>query len=329
MLDGADHDWSAATDQRTVVYASLSPGRYRFQVRAVTSAGVTSPDPAMVLFTILPPVWRTWWFIMGSIGLVALALYWLHLRRLAHLLAVANVRTRIATDLHDDIGASLSQIAILSEVAQRSAGVAAASLAAPLSEIAGISRELVDSMGDIVWAINPDHDLVTDLAYRMRRLAGDVLGAHRIGLLFRSALSEADLRAGADVRRQVYLIFKEAIHNIVRHSGATRVEVDLRSVEGRLILVLADDGSGFNPKAAYDGHGLVNMRKRAAALGADLEFASAPGEGTRLLLDVRVQRERRLSTLMGKFRAAFGRLKSWAQADRHGHRTHPARSKSS
>ena len=212
MLEGADTGWSAPTDQRTVIYASLAPGGYRFRVRALAADGASSPQPALVEFRILPPVWRAWWFLLSCGTAAALLAYALHRYRVAQVLAVANVRTRIATDLHDDIGASLSQIAILSEVAQRGAGKEGRN-GAPLADIAGISRELVDSMSDIVWAINPEHDRLSNLVYRMRRFATDLLGAQGIALHFRSSLSDRDLRIGANVRRQIYLIFKEAIHN--------------------------------------------------------------------------------------------------------------------
>ena len=206
--------------------------------------------------------------------------------RLARLLAVANLRTRIATDLHDDIGASLSQIAILSEVAQSGADGPAPRNATTLSEIAGISRELVDSMGDIVWAINPEHDRVSNLSHRMRRFATDLLGGQGIALGFRSSAADDDPGIGANVRRQVYLIFKEAIHNAARHSGATRVDVELSAAGGALVLRVTDDGRGFEPSAPAEGNGLASMRRRARDAGGALELDSAPGRGTRLTLTV-------------------------------------------
>jgi ligand-binding sensor domain-containing protein/two-component sensor histidine kinase len=291
-LEGADRDWTAPSDQRTVIYASLSAGSYRFLVRAVASDGAVSPQPASVAFTILPPVWRTWWFILSCALVVSLVLYTLYRYRLAQLLAVANVRTRIATDLHDDIGASLSQIAILSEVAKR--GAAESPIRKPLTDIAGISRELLDSMSDIVWAINPEHDRLSNLVYRMRRFATDLLGGQNIGLQFRSSVTEHDLKVGANVRRQVYLIFKEAINNIARHSGASRVEVGLDRADDNLALRVHDNGKGFDPAAEYEGHGLVNMRKRAAALGGNVEMQSAAGQGATLRVTVRLESARTL-----------------------------------
>ncbi len=182
-------------------------------------------------------------------------------------------------------------IAILSEIAQRSKNSPGPPDRTPLFEIAGISRDLIDSMSDIVWAINPEHDHLSNLGYRMRRLATDLLGS-QMALEFRSFVADHDLRIGANVRRQVYLIFKEAIHNVVRHSGASRVAVGFDRVQDSLVLQLTDDGKGFDPAAGYDGHGLINMRKRAAGLGASLELRSEPGHGATLKLIVHLEQQR-------------------------------------
>jgi two-component sensor histidine kinase len=299
MLEGADREWSVPTDQRTVIYARLAAGSYRFLVRAVTGNGISSPQPASVLFTVLPPVWRSWWFLLSCGAVAALLIYTLYRYRLAQLLAVANVRARIATDLHDDIGASLSQIAILSEVAQESHN------GTHLSEIAGISRELVDSMSDIVWAINPDHDRLSNLVYRMRRFATDLLGAQGIVLQFRASVADHDFRVSPGVRRQIYLIFKEAIHNIARHSGASRAEVELDRAGDDLILRLSDNGKGFDIGAESDGHGLISIRKRAAALGARLQWHSVSGQGTKLSMTVRLEPATSLSVLRGRMTGRF------------------------
>jgi ligand-binding sensor domain-containing protein/signal transduction histidine kinase len=304
-LEGADHDWSAMTNQRTVVYASLSAGSYRLVVRAISSEGAVSPQPASVTFTVLPPVWRTWWFLAACSAAALLVIYALHRYRLAKLLALADIRTRIATDLHDDIGASLSQIAILSEVALRASDGPVSRNATPLAEIAGISRELVDSMSDIVWAINPEHDRVSNLTHRMRRFATDLLGAQKIGLSFGSSATDDDLKIGANVRRHVYLIFKEGIHNIARHSGASEVKVELSTAQDSFVLRLSDNGRGFDPSVRHEGNGLVSMRKRAAAVGGELELQSAPGLGASLKLTVRLESSEPLSVLRGKMSRHF------------------------
>jgi two-component sensor histidine kinase len=297
-LEGADREWSAPTDQRTVIYASLAPGSYRFRVRALAVDGALSSQPAVVDFRILPPVWRTWWFLLACGTAIATLIYALHRYAVSQAVAVANVRTRIATDLHDDIGASLSQISVLSEVARRGAGNGRNS--APLAEIAGISRELVDSMSDIVWAINPEHDRLSNLVYRLRRFAADLLGGQGIALQFRSSIADGDLRIGANVRRQIYLIFKETVHNVARHSAARRVEIELDRDGDSLVLRIADDGQGFDIGSAAEGHGLANIRRRAAGLGAKVEWDSAADRGTALRMRVRLEGERTLSILRGR-----------------------------
>lgn len=278
-LEGAGSDWSPSTDHRSVVFANLAPGSYRFVVRAVNSQGDTSLAPASVRFDILPPFWRTWWFVCLVAAATLATAIAAHRRRVASLLAVANLRTRIATDLHDDIGASLTQIAILSEVAQRMDGLGTQA-AAPLRQISEISRELVDSMSDIVWAINPDNDQLSNLAYRMRRFAGDVLTSRGIELRFRSEIGGDALRIGVDTRRQLYLVFKEAIHNAVRHSGASLVSVDFSHDDHHVALTVTDNGKGFAAGLTYDGRGLPNLRKRAAVLKGDLRITSSAGGGT-------------------------------------------------
>lgn len=117
MLEGADKDWSPPTEQRTINYANLASGRYQFRVRAVNANGVMSENPASVSFTIARPVWQQWWFLLLLTLLIIGLIYLVYSYRLKRLLELEKVRTRIATDLHDDIGASLSKIAVLSEVA--------------------------------------------------------------------------------------------------------------------------------------------------------------------------------------------------------------------
>jgi signal transduction histidine kinase len=245
-------------------------------------------------------VWRRGWFLAISFAAAAFAVYALHRARLARLLAVADLRTRIATDLHDDIGASLSQIAILSEVARRGEDSRAGRNSTTLSEIAGISRSLVDSMSDIVWAINPEHDHVSDLSHRMRRFATDLLGGQGIVLGFRSSAAEDDPRIGANTRRQVWLVFKEAVHNLARHSDASRADVELSVTHESLVLTVADDGRGFDPAAPTDGNGLASMRRRARDARGTLAIASAPDGGTRVTLTVQLGPPGFLSVLRGK-----------------------------
>jgi ligand-binding sensor domain-containing protein/signal transduction histidine kinase len=282
-LENRDLDWSPPAEQRTVNYASLEPGSYRWQVRVVTADGIAGA-PAMATFTILPPIWQRWWLRLLLVTLACTMLYFVYRRRLARLLELERLRTRIASDLHDDIGSTLSQIAILSDVAYRSP--AAHGNVEPLSDIADLSRELVDSMSDIVWAIDPEQDRLDDLAHRMRRFASDLFGHNGTQLRFQTPAAEPNPVVGADIRRQVFLIFKESLHNMARHSGCTVVEIRLRLEDGCLHLSIADNGKGFEAERIEGGHGLASMAARASRLGGSLAMDSAPGRGTSLRLEV-------------------------------------------
>ena len=306
MLQGSDRDWSAATTGRTVNYSSLPPGSYRFIVRAINANGVVSEQRATVSFRVLPPFWRRWWFITIAVVLVAGAVFFsaryrgarmlerrqaeaaLHRAGQERLAELEQVRKRIATDLHDDIGSSLTRISLLSEVAQRQGADAAKPESTSLPVIAALSRELVDSMSDIVWAINPNKDSLADLTQRMRRFAGDLFAAREIDVRFRLPDSERDFRIGANVRRELLLIFKEAVNNAVRHSGCTEANIEFRMEAERLFLQLSDNGRGFDVTGKSNGHGLASMRERAEGLGGKLEIVSGEGKGTQLSFTIPV-----------------------------------------
>lgn len=209
------------------------------------------------------------------------------------LVELERVRKRIATDLHDDVGSSLTRIALLSEVARQRVGSTDVSLADPLSSIAGLARELVDSMSDIVWAINPNKDHLSDLSQRMRHFSSDVLTSRQIALRFRTPALERDIPVGANVRRELFLIFKEAVNNIARHARCTCANLDLSAEVDGLVLRVSDNGRGFDVAHADTGHGLASMRQRTEALGGQLEVISAPGYGTALTFVIPLAGDRR------------------------------------
>jgi len=285
MLEGADRDWSAPGPERTVNYASLSPGTYRFQVRAIASNGVVTPTPAHATFTILPPLWRRWWVL----GLEALALaagvYAAHRYRTQHLLALERVRMRIATDLHDDVGSGLSQIAILGEVARLDAS-GEHGREESLARISSIARELVDSMSDIVWSISPRKDRLHDLSERMREVAGDLLVPRSVRFELVPLGARDSVKLSPDLRRQVFLIFKECVHNVARHSGSTQARIEFGVEDKRLVLRVSDNGCGLDEGQDGHGHGLEGMRERARSLGGQIEFLSSPEGGLTVTLHV-------------------------------------------
>lgn len=307
-LEGADADWSEPSIKRDANYANIAPGKYRFLVRAVGVDGTPSQSPAVVSFTVLRPVWQRWWFLLGASILVGLLAYALFRYRVAQVIKLERVRTRIATDLHDDLGASLSKIAILSEIVNHEVAPVAKSpeIEKSLTEIAGTSREMIDSMADIVWVINPERDRLRDLIGRMRILASEMTELYDIGLkLDSSSVDNKDLVLGADLRREIYMIFKETMNNLVKHSNCDRAEIEFRLDADEFVFTVKDDGQGFDPNkngngATRGGNGLINMRKRAENLGGNYRIESEIGAGTTSVLRVPLRRKFTFSNFLSK-----------------------------
>jgi signal transduction histidine kinase/ligand-binding sensor domain-containing protein len=283
-LEGAAGAWSAPSEERVVEFAHLAPGRYRFAVRALSRENLPSEQPAVVEFHILPPIYLRAWFIALIVLATAGSGYALYRHRIARLLEIERVRMRIAGDLHDDIGANLTKISVLSEVArqqqqqqQQQTGTTGDGHA--LASIARMARESISSMSDIVWAVNPRRDSLADLAGRMRLHAEEACLARGIALEF-VVPDRPDLQIDLDVRRDLYLIFKEAVNNAARHSACTQLSIALARDRETLVLTVQDNGRGFDPGATHDGDGLVNMRRRAVGRRGSLNIESTPGAST-------------------------------------------------
>ena len=281
LLEGDGHGWSTPAAQRTVHLAGLQPGDYRFAVRAVTAGGAASPFPASFGFTILPPIWQRWWFELIAAVTILSAVYLAYRYRVSQLLQLERVRSRLAIDLHDDIGSGLAEIAILTEVAKTRVAPSGGDV---LDRVAGRARSLRESMSDIVWAVDPRLDTAADLLRRMRQAAFGLLVAEGMEIDFR-APSDADIgdiELAADRRRHLLLLFKEALTNIARHAHATRVIVQVEVKHRELRLDVRDDGRGFDPQRSNGGNGLRSMRVRASELNADLVIDSHRPGGTRI-----------------------------------------------
>ena len=200
--------------------------------------------------------------------------------------ALQRLRDRIAADLHDDIGANLSQLALLSEVLRHQTGAADPQLAHSLKAMSDISRATMNALGDIVWATNPHQDGLNNLLRRMRHFASEILPAAGVEFSFYAPKFKSELRLDTELRRQVFLIFKESINNLVRHSGCSRASIELQLAGGYLRLRISDNGSGFASAQPAEGNGLRSMSRRANTLGADFSIISSAA-GTTILLCTR------------------------------------------
>lgn len=276
------------TNERTLNFANLAAGSYRFEIRAVSADRIYS-QPAVISFRIAAPVWQRWWFILLVGLLTAGVIYAFYRVRLQRLLELEKVRTRIASDLHDDIGADLARISFLSEAVRqkRTNGDDR-----QLSSIADIARQSIASMNDIVWAISPDHDRLLDLTRRMREHAGEVCAACGIELEFVAPAASATLPLSVGTRRDLLLIFKEALNNAVRHSAATKVNITVALEARGLRLRVEDNGRGIDDTAEPGGNGLRSMKRRAGSLGGTLSINSAHGTGTVVELNLPLDRVR-------------------------------------
>jgi signal transduction histidine kinase len=298
-LEGSAADWSEPQVERSVLLGNLAPGAYRFLFRAVTPDSVVSPVPASLSFILPRPLWQRWWFLTFAGAAVALLAWALHHAQLSRMLELERVRARIAADLHDDLSSSLSRISILSELGRRRIADPAALEATMLDQIGETARELMETIGDIVWAIDARRDDLESLLARIRRFAGDLLEARGVSVLFAAPAGAAAISLRPEVKRELYLVLKEAIHNAARHAHAREVRIEVAAARGELVAEVRDDGVGFaaashgaggaaGAAGVNHGHGLRNLRARAVKLGAKLSVDSAPGAGTRVRLSLRL-----------------------------------------
>ncbi len=286
--------WSSLETDSSLVFAGFPQGSHRLEIRNRDAVRV----PQLVIHLEVPVrFWRRP-STLTLVLLVLLTLAWAaHRLRLSRLLAVERVRSRLAADLHDDLGASLSRISVLAELARRRS--VQPGLDARLAEIAETARSTARSGGDLVWAVDPAGDDPSRLAARLRSVVAEMCEPgeveESVELLVEGPSDRIAL--GSELRRNLLLVVKEAVRNAVRHAGPGRVTVLVRLSPDRVSAEITDDGGGFAPDRCVNGEltlgrGLLNMRRRASELGGELAIESSAGSGTRIRFDVPVKRSR-------------------------------------
>jgi signal transduction histidine kinase len=279
-LEGFDPDWVNVGTRRTAYFQALPPGHYQFRVAACNEDGLWNEAGASLAFEVLPAYWQTGWFqalALAGIAAGIAAAYRVRVRRLREL---ARVRLRIASDLHDEVGGNLGSIAINCELLQSSPTLGPEDR----QELALVNRVAVQTaqaVRDIVWFINPDFDNSADMLARMRDTAGVMLAGREFDF---DGQGSGTFALSLEFRRHAFSLYKEALHNIVKHSQASQVTIRAAVTSKELTLSIEDNGRGFDPAKASDGHGMKGMRWRAAELRAALSLRSEPGKGTRLTL---------------------------------------------
>jgi hypothetical protein len=301
-LDNFDENWVEAGTHRRAIYPHLPPGGYQFHVAACNNAGVWNETGASLKFTVPPFFWQQWWFrglvlIVFTALVVAVVRYVsfrrLHARmaQLEQQAAIEKERTRIARDMHDEVGAKLTRLSLLTEMAGVNVDMPAWARG-DVKEISDTARETIRSFEEVVWAVNPRNDTLADLVHYLCRYAEEYFDGSPVQCGFDLPPEIPAVVLPTEVRQQVFLAAKEALNNVLKHAKARQVRVQLVAVAGEFQIIIEDDGCGFDPGAAPKrtggGNGLVNMRERLHGIGGRFECSRRSGGGTRITLGARV-----------------------------------------
>lgn len=300
-LEGADSQWRDAGKERLVGYGPLPPGRYRFCVMACNSDGVWNEKGAALTFAVLPYLWETWWFKAGLMTSTFTALavivavaqrrrYHHKLERLERQREMERERARIARDLHDDLGTSLTQISMLSALANRDQ-TPSSEVKSIIEQVRGRARDMVTALDEIVWAVNPKNDSLIELVSYLDHFAQQFFRPSDIRCRLEIPNQLPPCPISAEQRHQLFLAFKEALNNAGRHSGASQVLVKVEIREKEAVISVEDNGHGFDPKEnnLASGNGLTNMRQRMNDVGGCTEVQSLPGKGTTVIFRMPLQ----------------------------------------
>jgi signal transduction histidine kinase/ligand-binding sensor domain-containing protein len=297
-LDHYDADWIEAGSRRSAIYGNLPPGRYTFHVLASNNDGVWNETGASVALLLPPRWWQTWWIRAGSL-LISVAVLSLvvraisvrrfesRLREVEQQAALDRERARIARDLHDDLGTRLTNIVLLGGLAQREQQRPEA-VSKRIDAIIAGTRQVIQSLSQVVWAINPRNDTLRDLCDYVSYFAIEFLQNAGISCRVEGLEHVPKLVVHSNVRHHVFLIVKETLHNIVRHAQCARVNIRVEQTSSALTLTIEDDGRGFVTDHASPsrGNGLNNMRQRMVEIAGAFHIESMPGHGTCVSLEI-------------------------------------------
>jgi len=279
QLEGFDESWSFSGERSFVSYTNLDPGSYRLRLRGKNSDGLWTQSETLLSIIIPPPFWKTWWFLTCAILVIAGSIALLVSSRVSQLLQVERLRTKLAADLHDDIGANLTEMAIMSEVLSMQKHVDDKTKSG-LQRISKTSRDLIDSMSDIVWLVSPRRDSLHDLMLRLKDRNADLLANLDIAFKTENLGDLKTVSLPMEHRQHLFLIFKEALNNAVKYSKCRSISFTAKVDKKLIQMQLRDDGIGFAPGLESTGNGLTNMQQRASQIGGKVVLKSRPGSGT-------------------------------------------------
>lgn len=284
LLGSPKTQWSTPATIHEIFFSNLKPGDYTFQVAALGWNGKIG-NPASQSFTIIAPFWQQWWFVVLLILLIANILYALYRFRIAQIQRVQSMRERIASDLHDEIGSSLSHVNILTEIGKQSIAQPEKSVEI-LQRIGSEVQNSSEALDDIIWSVKTRWDEIGDVVARMRQYATEIFEPIGISFIITEEIS-ADPHPDMEFRRDLFLVYKEILRNIIRHADAKRVDIDIR-IESKMVkLTITDDGKGFLIDQPTQRSGLSNIRRRVGNWKGRADWISTPGTGTTVIVVMR------------------------------------------
>ena len=274
-LIGFDDEWNFSGGRRFATYTNLNPGTYTLQIIGSNNDGVWNEIGSSLLIEIIPPFWMTWWFRIFIVLLIVVIPVLIYINRIQKLLELERLRVRIASDLHDDVGGSLTKISLHADLIN--AGVDPEKINSNLEIISNLSREVIRTMSDIVWAIDSRNDTIGNMIDRMRDFASGILTEKNIRLKFEVSGLESDQKINVDTRQNLYLVLKETVNNSVKYSEASEVKILLNQKDEKFQMIISDNGKGISGQKNKTGHGLKNIQMRAERIGANVEIKSQAG----------------------------------------------------
>ncbi|RDC64201.1 ligand-binding sensor domain-containing protein [Adhaeribacter pallidiroseus] len=291
-LEGLDKSWRNAGRVNSAGYTNLPAGRYIFKVRAVNGAQVPANQVTTMAITIVPPFWERWWFYGLVTAVLASLIYLMYQYRIDQLLKRQAIRNKIAQDLHDSVGSTLSSISVYSQVAQiKSSAVESAEVNQLLTKISTISNEMISEMNDIVWAINPVNDSLDKIIIRIESFGRPLLRANNIVFKINRDALPPGIDVGMEKSKDIYLILKEALTNCAKHAGAQNVTLHLKLQHKRILMQVIDDGKGLTDadqlSPSLSGNGLRNIKNRVKNLNGQLHISSN-SNGTTIAINFKI-----------------------------------------
>ncbi|MDF1697250.1 MAG: triple tyrosine motif-containing protein, partial [Saprospiraceae bacterium] len=284
QLSGFDKNWIHLGKKNEATFTNLAPGQYKLNVQGKNYKGIWSPINQNIRIHVLTPWWLSYWFRAFVVLLMLAAIWALYTYRQKQKEKIQGLRNRISKDLHDEIGSTLSSISLYSTVVQHKIKDPQNEIKSILQKINESSTSVMESINDIVWAISSSDETFRDIINRLRSFTSDLISIDRV-VEYEVEPKLLDRSVNMIVKRNIYMIIKEAINNANKYSQASRIQVTIKEVMDSIELCIIDNGVGFElseseSKTSLGGNGLRNMESRISEIGGKLSIHTSPGNGT-------------------------------------------------